>query len=234
MRDKNHNALDTISNNNDALSDIRPDLLIHNIAGYKKYFIDPIGPELAETREKVTIKTDCIDIDQYLGCYIPSQAKILIYSENIITSARLIDCTAADLTRIVEYHEYAHAIIHLASSEDERIKALEDKAYIVEGLSHLTQGIQAISESVHEKLAQLITYHAILRLSRDTQNEITKKFAGNLMDSFEKLEKRQSERYQITHLKSVPLERIQLSIKLMKDGALRGDLQTWERVMLCK
>jgi len=154
---------------------------------------------------------ELIPIDKYLGEYFPDDQLVKLYMTEIRNSAKRLNVSVETLRRIVEFHESAHAIIHLG-------RDAEGKNFNTGAFKMVDGGIDP--SPLHETLAQLLTYHCI-------------KDIPELIECFEKLNKFQPSAYRnwknFTH---VPLERIRNILIEIRQGRIEASFDMFERILI--
>lgn len=125
-----------------------------------------------------------------------------------------------ELRYVVRYHEHAHAALHLGVDEKERIKGIRSGRFAASRLRGLTKVYTNIEPFLHEQLAQLVTYHVLKNLSQPEENEIVFRAAGRMLDIFNKLMQRQPSEYRVERYLNAPLERLNTTIRLIKNNLL--------------
>ncbi|MHC5776316.1 hypothetical protein [Nostoc sp.] len=142
-------------------------------------------------------------IDEVLGKYDPDKQEIILYTENIKSTANHLNISENILTQLVEIHEAAHAIIHLGIDAD--------------GINFNTNSYKGIDRGkfpspLHETLAQLLCYHCV----KDG-------YLRGFIHYFENLNRCQPKEYRLwEQFKDVPLERIRsilIEIRQQRIGA---------------
>jgi|GEM_PF-2073222 hypothetical protein len=143
-------------------------------------------------------------IDEVLGKYDPDKKEIILYTENIKSTANDLNINEDRLTQLVEIHEAAHAIIHLGIDAD--------------GINFNTNSYKGVDRGkfpspLHETLAQLLCYHCV-------KDDYLSYF---FINDFENLNRCQPEEYRLwEQFKDVPLERIRsilIEIRQQRIGA---------------
>lgn len=215
------------------LPDIRPDLLVKETAGFDAYVEDP-KIEMTNEQPPVVLNDDdeVITIDDYLGVYLPEEKRVKVFSKNIETASKILECTALSLEYVVRYHEHAHAVIHLGTDRKNRIKALNNAEHKEQQLKELTEKYYRIEPNLHEQLAQLLTYHTLQSIKLKQKNDERKGVAQSLINTFERLSKRQPPQYRISSFINTPLQRIIDSLHFIRRGWLVGEIEPWKRMML--
>lgn len=214
---------------------LRPETDTPVIAGYECYFKDPRGGITDESPPSILTKeSELLTIDEYLGIYIPLTRQIKVFKQNIEIAAAMLDCQEDDLTHIVQFHEHAHAAIHLGVNDEERTKGILNAKFRRSRLQSLNKAFARIEPFLQEHLAQLVTYHVLRTLSDASQEEIVYKRAHRMLDVFSRLMRRQPPAYRIDPYLEVPLERLQGTIQLMRKEYLVGKVVPWREIMSWK
>ena len=154
---------------------------------------------------------ELIPIDKYLGQYFPEEQLIKLYLSEIRDCAKRLGASVEALRRIVEFHESAHAIVHLG--RDAEGKNFNTGAFgMVDG---------AVDPSpLHETLAQLLTYHCV-------------KDNPKLLECFEKLNQRQSSAYlKWKNFADVPLERIRNILVGIRQGRIEASFDIFAKILV--
>jgi hypothetical protein len=161
-------------------------------------------PQREENRE-------LIPIDKYLGEYFPDDQLIKLYMTEIHDCAKRLGVSVEALRRVVEFHESAHAVVHLG-------RDAEGKNFNTGAFKMVDGGVDP--SPLHETLAQLLTYHCI-------------KDIPELIDCFEKLDQHQPNAYQkwknFTH---IPLERIRNILVGMRQGRIEASFDMFTRILI--
>lgn len=139
---------------------------------------------------------DLLPIDVVYGSYAPSTHVITIFIKNIKRDAKLFGSDGEDLVTVVRLHEYAHALVHAGVEVGDVGRHLGEMAPT--GLTdwerftqERTEQFNGIPEPVHELLAQAITWGCIT-------GEPMRAHSKDLMNTFNELEKKQRESYQLS------------------------------------
>lgn len=162
------------------------------------------------------------------------ERRITLFASNIKKAADLLECREEDLRYVVRYHEHAHAAMHLAVNEKEELKGIQSGRFAASRLRQLTKVHTNIEPCLHDHLVQLVTYHALKNLSQSGEDEIVCKVAGRMLDVFTKLMQRQPSKYRVGHYLNVPLERLNVTIRLIKEQSLVGEFESWRKIMNLK
>jgi hypothetical protein len=139
------------------------------------------------------------------------------------------ETTSADLYFVVDLHERAHAALHLCVHPSKIGRFHEDdvwNSYVAKA----TEWFDWIEPHLHEKLAQLISYQALLHYKATAHDQEELDTANRRIETFSKLMNRAASRYQIQNLMSVPKARLDASILLLRERKIVG-LDAWETVM---
>jgi ribosomal protein S6 len=161
-------------------------------------------PQREENRE-------LIPIDKYLGEYFPDDQLIKLYMTEIHDCAKRLGVSVEALRRVVEFHESAHAVVHLG-------RDAEGKNFNTGAFKMVDGGVDP--SPLHETLAQLFTYHCI-------------KDIPELIKCFEKLNKFQPSAYRkwenFTH---IPLERIRNILVGIRQGRIEASFDMFSRILI--
>jgi hypothetical protein len=161
-------------------------------------------PQREENRE-------LIPIDKLLGEYFPDKQLIKLYITEIRDCAKSLDVSVEALRRVVEFHESAHAVVHLG-------RDAEGKNFNTGAFKMVDGGVDP--SPLHETLAQLLTYHCI-------------KDIPELIDCFEKLDQHQPNAYRkwknFTH---IPLERIRNILVGIRQGRIEASFDMFTRILI--
>src|SRR2546425_7341709 len=137
--------MDALNQQVELYQSLRPDLLVVKVVGYSWYLDDATGGPTDESPPKLLMpETELIEIDEYLGLYLPSERKIKVFRENVRRAAEMLGCQERDLEYVVWYHEQAHAILHLGVPQDDRLRSLRDLDYKTHRLQELTETFDAV------------------------------------------------------------------------------------------
>jgi hypothetical protein len=212
-----------------------PFQLLEKLTEYNDVFAIGKGPSEFTIEQEPPIKMDerseIIPIDGYLGMYDPQLREITIFNKGIRNASEIIDCIPDDLTYIVRLHEWSHALIHIGLDKDGRLKAVRDDTYWIDLLEKLTSIFLSIETTLHEHLAQLLTYHALSELYQDAEHEEAKDVISRIMTTFQELNKRQPPEYIVDDYLEVAKARIIESISLLKREWLKGSFEAWSTVV---
>lgn len=214
---------------------LQADHLVLPVMGYSEFLKYP-GLRIQEAQPPFPLinATERLTIDEFLGSYDPSHQQITLFESNIEKAAEVLECRQLDLHYVIRFHEYAHAALHLGVSDAEQLKAIQDKRFTKARLQALTRIYMNIDPCLHEHVAQLVTYHALKRLSDSFEHEIVVNAAHRMLVSFNKLMHRQPAQYRVDRYLSTPLERLTLTIRLLKEESLVGKFTAWREIMELK
>jgi hypothetical protein len=154
---------------------------------------------------------ELIPIDKYLGEYFPDDQLIKLYMTEIRDSAKRLNVGVEALRRVVEFHESAHAIVHLGRDAD-------GKNFNTGAFKMVDGGIDP--SPLHETLAQLLTYHCI-------------KDIPELIKCFKKLNKFQPSAYRNwKNFTQVPLEIIRNILIGIRQGRIEASFDMFEMILI--
>ncbi len=214
---------------------LRPELITLPAIGYPCYLNYPRERLTDDPPPKLlTQDSDVITIDEFLGTYNPSEQRITLFALNIQKAADLLECREEDLRYVVRYHEHAHAAIHLGVTETEWQKCLKNGRFSASQLRKHTKVYTNIEPFLHEHLAQLVTYHVLKNLSQSGAEEMVCKTAGRMLNVYSKLMQRQPFSYRVHQYLNVPLERLNTTIRLIKEQSLVGKFTPWKEIINLK
>jgi len=161
-------------------------------------------PQREENRE-------LIPIDKLLGEYFPDDQLIKLYMTEIYDCAKRLMVSVNALRRVVEFHESAHAVVHLG-------RDAEGRNFNTGAFKRVDGGVDP--SPLHETLAQLLTYHCI-------------KDFPELLECFEELNQHQPSAYRkwenFTH---VPLERIRNILVGIRQGRIEASFDIFARIVI--
>jgi hypothetical protein len=161
-------------------------------------------PQREENRE-------LIPIDKLLGEYFPDEQLIKLYMTEIHDCAGRLNVSVEALRRVVEFHESAHAVVHLG-------RDAEGKNFNTGAFKMVDGGVDP--SPLHETLAQLLTYHCI-------------KDIPELIDCFEKLDQHQPNAYQKwKNFTNVPLEQIRNILVGIRQGRIEASFDMFSRIVI--
>lgn len=176
------------------------------------------------------VHPDVIAIDGVLGHYNPGTQQITIFTQGINRVAEILDARVADLTLVVRLHEWAHALLHVGLTEGERLRITQDESLWPEYLARATAWFRALDAPLHERLAQLLTYHGLCSLQAEAELPEAEAALERIARVFDRLTRRAPSEYQIDNYTGVSRGRIVSSIRPLKSGTLIG-APAWETVV---
>ena len=175
-------------------------------------------------------RAEIFPIDGFLGVYTPEQQQITIFSKGIARAAELLDLEVSDVTMTVRLHEWAHALIHVGLSEQDRLRVTQDESLWPDMLATATASFHRFDRGLHERLAQLLVHHGL----RSMRAAATAPEAVAILDrrtrAFERLTQHSPTDYRIDRYLSLGRERIVESIYLLKSGGIVS-LAAWDTVV---
>ena len=181
----------------------------------------------AEPPIRLADRTETIPIDRLLGIYDPSTQGITIFSKGIEQVAALLSAHPRDLMFIVRLHEWAHALLHIAVPKNLRSQLLLDESSWSEYLANATAWFGTLDTPLHERLAQLLTHHALCSLESATTLPESRAALQRRRSTFQQLTRRAPTDYHIEGYVNIPKPRLLLSIRLLKACTLIG-FNAWE------
>jgi hypothetical protein len=138
-----------------------------NFPGYRES--DETPPAVRNNRSKwIDIRPD---FDGLLGQYHPP--RITVYRKAIVAVANEFDLHPEHLKRLVDLHEWAHALHHLGSSSRTHVFSASRKA-------KKSKNFRETSEELKEQIAQLATLLTLRSLAERVRYEKSKKFYDEL------------------------------------------------------
>jgi hypothetical protein len=176
-------------------------------------------------------KSEIIPIDECLGLYEPSKFEITVFNKGIKGASRITNRKSSDLECIVRLHEWAHAIIHIGMKKEDRLRVFKEKDYWDKHLTQATAIFNSIETKLHELLAQLFTYYSLNVLYEDAKHRESKETINRRIETFKKFNKFQPFEYRIDNYFELPQERVIESLKLIKEGWLRGKFEAWDAIV---
>jgi hypothetical protein len=221
----------------DALADIykAPSELLEHVLQRIYSFVMMHPPKEISTEDDPPVKLDkraeIIRIDGFLGLYSPDRQEITIFKKGIQVASDMLRVNPEHLKIIVRIHEWAHSIFHLGVTEKDRLKILKDDSYWSAVLNTSTQLFKEIENSLHELLAQILTFHCIQDLKQNAKTAQGKQTLEKVEETFHRLSSHQPPEYRIDDLLDVPRDRILKSIGLLKNRSLAGKAETWKTVV---
>ena len=179
-------------------------------------------------------------IEELLGLYDSQKRKITIFKKGIEHVAQQLLVKSFYVEYVVRIHEWGHAGFHLGvdqnkSAELAKASLNNDKNTERAMCNKLTEIYSSVDSHVHEQIAQSITWLALEKLRADATIDDVKKACALLLETFNALTLRQPQRYrldQLRHLERNQLQsRLRALIKLIRDGGVRGEQETWDTIM---
>lgn len=181
---------------------------------------------------KLGKKTELIPIDRYLGLYEPHRTHITIFDKGVTRAAKSIRCkTARDLEYVVTLHEWAHALVHIGLEKEEASRAFLEEKFWGENFEEWTVRYDSIERTLHERIAQLLTFHSLKMLAETARYDESRAVFNRMMDCFWVLNARQSRDYRIDDYKEIPKGRTIESLRLLKRGWLKGIFEAWDIII---
>ncbi len=213
---------------------VPPFQVVQNVVNYEWTFPIAHSPSEVESDEEPPIRlgerVDMIPIDGLLGLYTPATQQITIFRKGVHRIAEILMLRERDLTFVVRLHEWSRALLHVGLPEADRIQVTADDSSWPLYLAQATSVFEGIDSELHERLAQLLTFHG-LQITRTAATNLKAKAAlGRITDTFTKLTQRSPREYQIDEYVEAPKDRIVKSIELLKSRSLIG-LYAWETVV---
>jgi hypothetical protein len=184
----------------------------------------------SEPPASVDKRSEVIPIDGLLGLYDPASLQITVFQKGIERVSEILGVRASDLDIIVTLHEWAHGLIHLGLTEQERLKVIMEPSSWDTHLATTSAWFRELDPILHERLAQLLTYHGLKDLSGQRTNPKAVPVLERISIAFEQLMRRQSPEYQIQAYLGIPRSRIIESLSLLKDRTLVG-ASAWDTVI---
>lgn len=180
---------------------------------------------------RLSERVDTFPIDGLLGIYLPKDQRITIFNKGIVRVSHLLDAEPNDLKMIVRVHEWAHALIHLGISETERGEIVKDDSKWPQYHASADEAFAQIEPTLHECIAQLLTFHAIRSLQQTAQTPEGRAALERIEGVFDRLSHRQPAEYHIEKYVALPKHRIVRSIRMLKNAWLKGSADAWEEVV---
>ena len=184
----------------------------------------------ANPPRRITVRSDIIPIDEYLGRYDSSTQEITIFSKSIKQAASILKASPFHLTLIVRLHEYAHALLHLGIEQGDHLSVLGKKSEWNERLSRMNAWFNGLDPRLHETLAQLVTREGLRWLKYEATIPEALDAIDRITDLFTELSERQLREYQIDEYEELSTTRLISSIRLLKSGGLVG-FDAWKTVV---
>ena len=162
-------------------------------------YIDEFFDRKRKERDKKIVKDErkpeFYDIEELLGVYIPNP-KIILYARGLIWCAKTLNVDERVLLTVVLIHEIGHWITHQLPPnkikqwfKTQLLPNFKHKHKLSEYISNISKWptvyYNKTSTNVHEGWAQILTWW------------IVNNIGGNLKDTFDKLNQRQSQPYHV-------------------------------------
>jgi len=211
---------------------VSPHGVMQELTGYS--FV--IGKSPSEERtnrdppSEMSKDREIIPIDEYLGLYEPNKMKITIFNKGLRRASEILGCNIEHLGMIVRCHEWAHAIIHVGVTDDERLQASQSDEGWQKILHKHTEIYAGIDDRLHEVFAQLLTYYALQGKEERCTRQVSKNTLDRIIKLFFNLNKHQPTEYRINNLTEISRDRFMKSIDLVKRGNLRLSYGAWETI----
>jgi hypothetical protein len=213
---------------------VPPFQVVQQVVGYQWAFaIQHFPSELMSDNDppiRLGDRREGFPVDELLGRYEPGIQQITIFRKGIRDVAERLDVRERDLEFVVRLHEWAHALLHLGLPDAERLEVTEDESRWPIHLATATTWCQKTEPLLHERLAQLLTYHGLHGLLAEATAAEAKNALERMAYTFEELTRRSTAEYHIDHLIDVPKLRVVTSIGLLKNATLVGS-EAWETVL---
>ncbi len=213
---------------------IPPFQIVQQVVNYEWAFPTSHCPSEIKSNEEPPIRlgkrVDAIEIDGVLGLYTPATQQIIIFRKGIVRVADILEVREHDLTFVVQLHEWAHALVHVGLSEDERLRLLGDESLWPNCLNDATTLFEELDPELHERLAQILTFHGLESMQAAATLPEALTALERIAETFNKLTRRSPRKYQIDDYVKVPKDRIVQSIRLLKSRSLIG-FPAWDTVV---
>ena len=184
----------------------------------------------AEPPLRVDRRTEVIPIDELLGRYDPSRMEITIFLKGIERASEILNVPPSHLERITSIHEWAHGLLHVGFSVGEQMTLTTEPSSWNARLADATSWFRELDSVLHERLAQLLTYHGLSDQKPSARSPKAIAALNSIATSFDQLMRRQGPEYQIKDYEGVPRSRIVDSIGLLKGRTLVG-VKAWDTVI---
>ena len=181
--------------------------------------------------KKIDKKSEIFPIDDVLGRYDAMKQEITVFSKGIDEACRLLRMDQENLVCIVRLHEWAHAFVHIGLTKEQRKQLSKDETLWTHMLSDSTDLFKFIEPGLHERLAQLLTYHTLQDTYGKAHSERSKNTIGKIIEAFDQLSLHQPSEYRIGDLRNAPKDRVIKSIDLIKRRWLVGKIEPWRIVV---
>lgn len=211
-----------------------PYQILQAAVDYQWKFADGHWPSEKNSEEdppiRLTDQSDVIAIDGVLGLYNPNTQEITVFRKGVSRVADILKASTDDLRQIVLLHEWAHALLHLGLEETDRVSVLRDDSQWAERVARMNTWYNALNNSLHESLAQLLTREGLRWLRDKATIPDAQDTIDRISSVFERLTRRSPSAYQIDKYDKVPKSRIIGSVRLLKSGGLVG-ADAWDTVV---
>jgi len=211
-----------------------PFQVVQAVVGNQWTFPVRHGPSERASDEEPPVRlderTEIIPIDGLLGLYTPVRQEIIIFSKGVAEVARRLDLRAPDVAFAVRLHEWAHALLHVGLSPDDRSRVTKDESLWPATLATATAQFESLETGLHERLAQLLVHHGLRAMRADAKAPEAQAALDRRAAAFEQLTLRAPGDYQIHRYIQVSQERIVTSIRLLKSRGIVG-LMAWDTVV---
>jgi predicted transcriptional regulator len=213
---------------------VPPFQVVQQVVNYEWIFPVAHCPSEIESNEEPPIRlgerVDMIPIDGVLGLYSPATQQVTIFRKGVLRVAEILSVREHDLTFVVRIHEWNHALVHVGLLEADRLRVTREDSLWESCLVDATSRFQEIEGELHERLAQLLTFHGLQTMQEAATAPDAKAVLERIANTFMKLTRRASAEYQIDNYTGVPKHRIVKSIRLLKNRSLVG-LSAWDTVV---
>lgn len=176
---------------------------------------------------RLTVHPEEIAIDGLLGLYDSRAQEITIFSKGIRRVAKILGVSTDDLTLVVQYHEWAHALLHLGLDREDCALVVRDESQWAERIGRMNTWFSTLDPNLHETLAQLLARQGLCWLKEEARIPDAQKSIDRITRVFEQLMRRAPAAYRIDKYSNVSKSRIIGSIRLLKSGGLVG-ADAWE------
>lgn len=161
-----------------------------------------------------------------LGFYNWRTQVITIFSKGILRVAEILAVSPDDLKRVVQLHEWAHALLHIGLEREDCVLVLDESQW-AKRIGPMNTWFSTLDPNLHESLAQLLTQQGLRWLKREARIPKAQKAIDRITSVFEQLMLRSPAPYRIDKYGNVSKSRIIGSIRLLKSGGLVG-ADAWE------
>ena len=211
-----------------------PFQIVQEVANNEWLFAVNHVPTQIESDEEPPIRLsdhlDIIPIDGVLGQYNPDKQQITIFRKGMQRVTEALNMRKDDLTFVVLLHEWAHALVHIGLLEDDRLRVTRDDSLWPRCLEEATTTYEGLEPELHERLAQLLTFHGLQSIQAAATAPEAKAVIERIAGTFKELTQRAPREYWIDDYVQVPKHRIIQSIRLLKNSSLVG-IAAWDIVV---